>query len=101
MMTWTNKNRQMTYPSVIAINVKKFARNYGFQKQSSRGVLKICSKFTREHPMRKWGLNKFIEITLRYECSPVNLLNIFRTPFPRKTYGGLPLRFVDIYAEIT
>ena len=45
--------------------------------------------------------NNFIEITLRYECSPVNLLNIFRTPFPRKTYGGLPLRFVGIYAEIT
>ena len=58
MMTWTNKNRQMTYPSVIAINVKKFARNYGFQKQSSRGVLKICSKFTREHPMRKCDFNK-------------------------------------------
>ena len=57
-MTWTNKNRQMTYPSVIAINVKKFARNYGFQKQSSRGVLKICSKFTREHPMRKCDFNK-------------------------------------------
>ena len=48
----------MTYPSVIAINVKKFARNYGFQKQSSRGVLKICSKFTREHPMRKCDFNK-------------------------------------------
>ena len=64
MMTWTNKNRQMTYPSVIAINVKKFARNYGFQKQSSRGVLKICSKFTREHPMRKCVLKKFLKKNL-------------------------------------
>ena len=28
---------------------------------------------------------KKIEITLRYGCSPVNLLNIFRTPFRKNT----------------
>ena len=33
-----------------------------------KGVLKTCSK-----------------ITLRYRCSPVNLLNIFRTPFLKNT----------------
>ena len=27
-----------------------------------------------------------IEITLRYGCFPVNLLHIFRTPFPKNTY---------------
>ena len=31
------------------------------------------------------------EITLRHECSPVNLMVIFRTPFPKNTSGRLPL----------
>ena len=46
--------------------------------------------------MSKCGLNKvafnFIEITLRHGCSPVNLLHIFRTPFPNKTCGSLLLQ---------
>ena len=36
--------------------------------------------------------SNFIEITLRHGCSPVNLLHIFRTPFPKNTSGGLLLR---------
>ena len=54
-----------------------------------KGVLKICSKFTGEHPC--WSLISikllcnFIEITLRHGCSPINLLPIFRTPFTNKT----------------
>ena len=52
-----------------------------------KGALKICSKFTAEHPSRnvisiKLRFN-FIEITLRHGCSSVNLLHIFRTPFPK------------------
>ena len=31
------------------------------------------------------------EIALRHGCSPVNLLHLFRTPFPKNTYGGLYL----------
>ena len=50
-----------------------------------KGVLKICSKFTGEHPCRsaisKNLHNNFIEMTLRHVCSPVNLLHILRTPF--------------------
>ena len=56
-------------------------------------VLKICSKFTEEHPWRRTISIKlqsnFIEITIRYGCSLVNLLHIFRTPFPKNTTGGL------------
>ena len=33
----------------------------------------------------------FIEITLRHACSPVNMLYIFKTPFPRNTSGRLLL----------
>ena len=43
--------------------------------------------------MANYDLNKllcnFIEITLRCECSPVNLLQIFRTPFYKNTSKGL------------
>ena len=31
----------------------------------------------------------FIEISFRHVCSPVNLLHIFRTPFPKNTSRGL------------
>ena len=61
-------------------------------------VLKICSKFTGEDQCRsvisvKFSscLNNFIKITLWHGCSPVNLLHIFRTSFPRKTSGRLLL----------
>ena len=46
-----------------------------------KGVLKICSKFTGEHPCRSAILIKllcnFIEITLRHRHFPVDLLHIF------------------------
>ena len=61
----------------------------------TKGVLKICSKFTREHPCRTAISIKlqssFIEITLRHGCSPVNLLHIFRTLFLKNTSGWLLL----------
>ena len=62
---------------------------------SGKGFLKICSKFTGEHPSRsvisiKFQSN-FIEITLRQGCSPVNVLHIFRAHFLENTYGGLLL----------
>ena len=60
-----------------------------------KDVLKICSKFTGEHPCRYVISIKllcyFIEITLQYRCSPVYLLHIFRTPFIKNTFGGLLL----------
>ena len=57
-----------------------------------KGVLKICSKFTGEHPCQSVISIKlqrnFIEITLRHGCSPVNLLHTFRTPFLGTPMGG-------------
>ena len=62
-----------------------------------KGVLKIRSKFTGEHPCQSaiWIklLCNFIEIALHHQCSPVNLLHIFRTAFPRNTSGWLLLHF--------
>ena len=56
-----------------------------------------CSKSTGEHSWQSVISIKlqsnFIEITLQYGCSPVNLLHIFRTPFLKNTSGGLLLYF--------
>ena len=42
--------------------------------------------------MPKCNFNSnFIEIALRHGCSPVNLLHIFRTLFPKNTSEGLLL----------
>ena len=64
-----------------------------------KGVMKICNKFTREHPCRSVIsinlLGNFIETLFRHQCSPVNLLHIFRTPFPRNTSGWLLLTMHD------
>ena len=62
-----------------------------------KGVLNIWSKFIGERPCRSAISIKllcklicnFIETALRYGCSPVNLLHIFRTPFPKNTSGRL------------
>ena len=63
-----------------------------FQKQAPRGVLK--KRFSENmHPCRSATsiklLCNFIDIALRYGCSPVNLLHIFRTPFLKSTSGLL------------
>ena len=77
-----------------------------------KGVLKICSKFTREHPGRSVisikllnslmteavmkELSNFIEITLRHGCSSVNLLHIFRKPYS----SGWLLLNIDVQKQI-
>ena len=61
-----------------------------------KGVLKIYSKFTGEHPCKTVIsiklFCKFIEFALRDCCSPVNLLHVFRTPFIKNTSGWLFLK---------
>ena len=58
-----------------------------------KGVLKICSKFTGEHPCRNVISIKLqsisIEIPLLHWYPLVNLLYIIRTPFHKNTSGGL------------
>ena len=55
-----------------------------------KGVLKICSKFTGEHPC--WSaISMKLQITLGLGFSPVNLLHIFKTPFLKITSGWLLL----------
>ena len=72
-------------------------KKFKSQSQSSRGVLrKRCfenmQQIYRRTPMPKCDFNKVAAIALRHGCSPVNLLHIFRTPFPENTSGGLLLK---------
>ena len=71
-----------------------------------KGILKICSKFTGEHPC--WSvvisitlLSSFIEIALRHECSPLISLHIFRTSFPINTSRRLLLFCCSISTQST
>ena len=73
------------------------------QKQPSRSVLKKwcfenMQQIYRRTPMTKCDFNKvaskFIKIALRHGCSPVNLLHIFKAPFPKNTSGRLLLYWV-------
>ena len=80
-------------------SITQFLINYRSSRPGvflGKGVLKICSKFTREHPCRSvisikllWN---FIEIALRHGRSPVNFLYIFSTRFPKNTSRRLLLR---------
>ena len=58
------------------------------QKQSSVGIVKIFSKFTRKHPCGSVISIKsnFTGTTFRHGCSAVNLLHVFRTLFLKDTY---------------
>ena len=73
----------------VCIVIQMYFRSSHLEVFLRKDALKICSKFTGEPPCRSAISIKlqsnFIEIALRHGCSPVNLLYIFRTPFPRNT----------------
>ena len=60
-----------------------------------KNVLEIYSKFAGENTCQSVISTKllcnFIEITLHHGGSPLNLMYIFRTTFPKNTSGGLLL----------
>ena len=74
---------------------KRIVRNNPPEVFLGKYVLEKCSKFTGENTCRSVIsiklLCKFIKITLPHGCSPVNILHIFRTFFPKNTSGGLLL----------
>ena len=85
--------------------LNKVYRSSSLEVFLGKGVLKICSKFTGEHPCRsaisKKLQSNFIEITLRHGCSPKNLLHIFRTPFSKNTSGRLLLSLIPWFNYVS
>ena len=83
------------------VQIKFTFRNSHPEVFLGKVLLKICSKFTGDHPCRSVIsiklLCSFTEITLRHWCSPVNVLHIFRTPFPRNKSGWLLLYSRNVY----
>ena len=54
-----------------------------------KGVLKICCKFSGEHPCRSLISRKLLfEFILQHGCSPVNLLHNFRNLYLRTPPEG-------------
>ena len=88
------------FEEVIATNSKRSGPEIFLRKD----VVKICIKFTGEHPCRSAiSINlqyNFIEITLRHGCFPVNLLHIFRTVFLKNTSGCLLLLFLHLFLTL-
>ena len=102
----------LTYSSqkdwIASNHILTFRQINALQKQPSIGVLsrrccenmlQICSRT----PMLKCDFNK-VGITLRHWCSPVYLLYICRTPFPkinsRAASDCTILRFLKFNSEI-
>ena len=89
------RTRKQNDTAVQKHGIRYWGRSSPPEVLLGKGVLKICRKFTGQHPC--WSVisieSNFIEITLWHGCSPVNLLYIFRTLFPKNiTIGPLLLR---------
>ena len=71
-------------------NVVLISRSIPPEVFLGKGVPKLCCKFTGEHTCQSMTT---IKLWNTWGCvfSPVNLLHIFRTPFPRINYRGLLL----------
>ena len=61
------------------------ALNSLYQKQPSRGGFLVFRKYAVNLQENTCAEVQFIELALWHGCSPVNLLHIFRTPFPKNT----------------
>ena len=85
---------------IFFLCLQKIFRSWHPELFLGKGVLEICSKLTVEHPCRSVISMKllfsFIEVALRHGCSPVNLLDIFRTPFTKNNSGRL---FLNIFSN--
>ena len=96
----SNFQKHWKYTSNSSISFCTWNRTFIYRRSHpevflGKGILKIWSKFTGEHPCRSAISIKlqsdFIEIALWHGCSLVNLLHIFRTPLLKNTSGWLLL----------
>ena len=90
---------QLWYAMICKLKVS--TRSSPLEVLIEKDVLKICSRFIGKHSCRSAISIKlqsnFIEIALWHGCSSVNLLHIFRTPFPKKTFRRLCRKYPWIF----
>ena len=87
------------------VNTKGFGNPHTREQPSKDVLRKRCSEnmlqIYQRTPMPKCDFNKNAkQIALLHGCSHVNLLHIFRTPFPKNTSGGLLLHITYWYQRI-
>ena len=107
-LKYLTKGSALTYRRANACNFENFnsLRSRLSEVLVGKSVLKICRKFTEDHPCQSAISIKlqsnFIEIVLQHGCSLVNSLNIFRTPFPRNTSRRLlsPLDGCSLFEQV-
>ena len=91
LVAWTITLHE-AYLKELAFFEKTYYRSSHSEVFLRKGVLKISSKFTGEHPCRSAISIKlqsnFIEIVFRHGCSPVNLLHISEHLFLGIPLGG-------------
>ena len=61
------------------------------------GVLERCS----ENMQQIYWRPPIPKLRFRHGCPPVNLLHIFRGPFPKNTPGGILLLILPMHFSIT
>ena len=91
-----SKQNQSIFCNVSVFSVHWLSSLIVTLKKSTEAALQRCSEnmqqIYRRTPMLKCYFNKvankFIEIKLRHGLSSINLLHIFRTAFPKNTFGG-------------
>ena len=70
-------------------------------QKHEKGALKICSRFTEHHQCRSViSIKMLCNLALRHGWSPVSLLHIFRTTFPRNTSEWLLLEITWIFCVL-
>ena len=66
------------------------------RERCTENVQQIYGEHARRSAISVKLQSGFIEITLQHGCSPVNLLHIFRTIFPKNASGGLLLNILHL-----
>ena len=89
---------QMLFTSSISKAMNQFYQMLctSFIKCYVSVLPKTMSQFYQSGLLAPFRSN-FIEITIWHDCSPVNLLLIFRTPFRKNTSGRLLLTFFMLF----
>ena len=90
----TNQQARLGRPKI-----KQFLKPVTITSSENIINVNVCYYSTCKLQKQPYGsvLRKRCSENIQHGCSPVNLLHIFRTPFPKNTFGGLFLKLVYIW----